>query len=88
MRIGIKSHVRTAVNHDGGVLLDLQQGKYFSLNGVGVEIWKKLQDGISLPELEQHLQDTYSAPPDRIRQDLQTFIQRLDGLGVVDVTTV
>ncbi len=86
MRVGIKGHVRTAVNGDGGVLLDLEQGKYFSLNGIGAEIWKKLQEEVSLPELEQHLRTTYSAPPERIRQDLQTFIQRLQALGVIDVS--
>ncbi|HWM93400.1 MAG TPA: PqqD family protein [Thermoanaerobaculia bacterium] len=86
MRVEIREKVRSTANEDGGVLLDLEQGKYFSLNGMGAEIWKKLQAGATLSDIQDHLQATYAAPPERIRQDLQRFVQRLQEMGVVVVS--
>lgn len=86
MRVEIREWVRSTAHEDGGVLLDLEQGKYFSLNGVGAEIWKKLQAGAALSDIQDHLQALYAAPPDRIRQDLHRFVQRLQELGVVVVS--
>jgi len=86
VRVEIREHVRATAHEDGGILLDLEQGKYFSLNGVGAEIWKKLQAGASLSDIHHHLQATYSAPSERIRQDLQRFVQRLQEMGVVVVS--
>lgn len=86
MRVEIRERVRSTAREDGGVLLDLEQGKYFSLNGVGAEIWRKLQAGAALSDIEDHLQATYAAPPERIRQDLVRFVRRLQEMGVVVVS--
>jgi len=86
VRVEIREQVRSTAHEDGGVLLDLEQGKYFSLNGLGAEIWKKLEAGAALSDIQDHLQSTYAAPPDRIRQDLHRFVQRLQEMGVVVVS--
>jgi hypothetical protein len=41
----ISPHVRSLINaKDGGVLLNIQEGKCFSLNAVGAEIWKAVEE--------------------------------------------
>jgi hypothetical protein len=86
VRVEIRESVRSTAHEDGGILLDLEQGKYFSLNGVGAEIWKKLQTGAALSDIQDYLQATFAAPPERLRQDLHRFVQRLQEMGVVVVS--
>lgn len=80
----IHPHVQSVIDPDGAVLLDLNRGKYFSLNVVAVEIWKRLEAGAGLPEIEAHLRDTYDVPAGRLRQDLQAFIEHLMSQNLIE----
>jgi len=41
------------------VILDPAQGNYYSLDGVGAEVWRLLQEPRTLPELEQAIMARY-----------------------------
>jgi hypothetical protein len=70
---------------DGAVILDLQQGRYYSLNGVGAEIWSQIESGRSLPEIETHIKDSFGATDDVVRTDVAAFLDDLLRKKLVDV---
>ena len=77
MSIRIQNHVHAVTDPDGAVLLDVKNGKYFSLNGVGADIWEGLQGGLSVPEIEARIEREYGAPPERVKADVAAFLGRL-----------
>lgn len=83
--IQVLGHVRSVMDPDGAVLLDLRQGRYYSLNGVGAEIWSQIESGRSVPEIESHLEGTFGAPRDTVRADVAAFLDDLSRKKLVDV---
>lgn len=73
----IADHVKSVIDADGAVLLDIRQGKYFSLNGIAVEIWRQLTLGRTVAEIEVHLAGLYDAPEAVLQQDARTFLDQL-----------
>jgi hypothetical protein len=83
-RIAIPAHVRSVIDPDGAVLLDLRGGKYFSLNGVGSLIWTALESGASTPEIEASLNALPGAVPDQVRAELDAFLAHLRQSNLVE----
>lgn len=79
----IQDHVRCMIDTDGAVLLDLKAGKYYSLNSIGARIWGKLQEGLSLSQILDHLAKTYPVEPERLQGDLSAFVRGLEEKGLV-----
>jgi hypothetical protein len=83
--VRIREHVRSVIDQDGAVLLDLKHGKYFGLSPVGAEIWLKLETGLTLPEIEAHLCRTYDAPAETLRRDLTVFVEHLRQAQLIEL---
>ncbi|HEX8692968.1 MAG TPA: PqqD family protein [Longimicrobium sp.] len=81
----IPGHVRSVIDPDGAVVLDLRKGKYYSLNGVGTAIWQQLEAGRTLAEIAAHLCERYGAPGDEVRRDVADFVDTLQRRALVDV---
>jgi hypothetical protein len=81
----IPAHVRSVIDDDGAVLLDVNRGTYFSLNAVGVEIWKCLEAGMTLDQIGHALASEFEAPSDVVAGDLQAFAHLLSEKSLVDV---
>jgi hypothetical protein len=73
----VPGHVKSVIDGDGAVVLDIRQGKYFSLNGIGADIWRYLEAGEALTEIELRLARTYDAPEETLRRDLAEFVEQL-----------
>jgi Coenzyme PQQ synthesis protein D (PqqD) len=77
-------HVQAVVDEEGAVLLDLKRGRYFAMNGVAAEIWNGLQAGRTAAEIEAELLRSHAgADPATVRADVDTFVARLAGEGLV-----
>ena len=80
---GVRS---TPGDEDGSVLINLQSGKVFSLNGVGAKIWTMLQSGASFDGVLDALSREYNLPSTELRNDLDGFIQELARKDLLKVT--
>src|SRR4051812_12469129 len=67
------------------VMLDLQTGSYFGLNGVGSRAWGVLATGASLREVNGVLADEYEAPVATIEHELLRFAGELCDRGLCRV---
>jgi len=69
------------------VILDPEAGKYFNLNAVGAEIWRRLQQATTPARLIADLVAHYQGPEDAIRQDTLELLHHLADKGLLTVAT-
>lgn len=77
-------HVTSAEVQGEAVLLDLQQGKYYSLNHTGAAVWELLSQPRTWTELYEALFDRFEVEPETLRSDLSTLLDDLRRHGLVD----
>jgi hypothetical protein len=59
------------------VMMSIEHGKYFGLDDVGSEIWKRLENEISFGKLCDDLAKDYDVDLATITRDVSTFIESL-----------
>lgn len=80
----VEPHVRSMIDEDGAVLLDLKGGKYFSLNGVAASIWSRAERQLDETEIVDELLSLYDGvSPDRLRADMASLATGLEAKGLV-----
>lgn len=67
------------------VILNLESGIYFGLNGVGTRIWALIQEHRSLGRVFQVMQEEYEVAPAVLEADLLELVDALRQKGLVSV---
>jgi len=67
------------------VMLDMQRGMYFGLNGVGTRAWTVFAAGGSLRDAKDALLAEYDAPPSVVQPELLRFAAELCEHGLCHV---
>ncbi len=65
------------------VLLNLENGHYYSLNPVGSDFWKQITEDNSLSRCIKLLMSKYDVEQDQLETDLQALIQQLKTAGIL-----
>jgi len=65
------------------VMMDMDQGKYFSLNPVATRIWDLLELPLTIDELCGHLMEEYEVDAEQCRSEVTEVINEMVKLGVV-----
>lgn len=68
---------------DGAIALNLQTGKYYSMNSVGRRMWTLLAEENSLKEVRNVIVSEYDASPERVDEDLKELIAGLETAGLL-----
>jgi hypothetical protein len=76
--------VHSVIDADGAVLLDLRQGKYYSLNELGVDIWRGIEARRTHDEILHSLHDRLAVPPEVLVRDVDAFLATLRRLQLVE----
>jgi len=63
---------------DEAVILNMNNEKYYSLNGVGYRMWQVLTTTSTVEEALAELCHEYDVPEDVLRRDLDSFVQNLN----------
>jgi predicted acyltransferase (DUF342 family) len=72
-----KPHLRSIVNEDGAVILDIPRNLMVTLNSAGGYIWNKLQQGESAEQIVRELSAESNADPLIVEQDVHAFLELL-----------
>jgi hypothetical protein len=67
------------------VILNLETGKYYGLEGVGVRMWSLLADHRQLRPVYQALLDEYDVSEELLLKDLLRLVNDLVSQGLVQV---
>jgi|SRR5580698_3709823 hypothetical protein len=75
--------VRETTSEDGAVLLDIEQGICFSLNPVGLRIWKLLKKRCTIDQIADALGQEFSVPRSQLFSDASEFIAALEAKRLI-----
>ena len=85
MRISVPDDVIFETVDGQVVLLSLEGGSYYKLNGSGSRIWTLIRELGDPDKVEQALVDEFDGEPEQIRRDVSTLIDDLKSHGLVVV---
>lgn len=69
--------------HDELVMMDIEKGKYFSLNPVATRIWDLLEKPLAEDELCELLMDEYDVEPLQCRTEVTELLSEMSKLGLI-----
>jgi len=69
--------------HDELVMMDIEQGKYFSLNPVATRIWDLMENTATAEELCVQLTDEYDVDSLLCRAEVSALLEDMVRLGLV-----
>ena len=69
--------------HDELVMMDMEQGKYFSLNPVATRIWDLLEKEMTPDELCAVLTEEYDVEPGQCMEEVTELLEEMEKLGLV-----
>lgn len=76
-----------AVDLYGEVLMmSIERGTYFTLNGVASDIWRRLDARCSFAELIDQLTAEYDVSRETIAEDVRAWLNRMTAEGVVSLS--
>ena len=83
--VTIPPHIRSTIDADGGVVLDLERGAYLSLNKIGGRIWARLANGARPDAIAAELAASCNVQESRVRDDVARFLGELQEKGLVRI---
>ena len=73
----IAHKIRSIVDHDGAVILDIKRDKFFSMNPVGAYIWSRLLNGEGLIQIAAALAKETGTDVAVVTADVNDFVADL-----------
>lgn len=86
LKVEASPHALITELDDGAVLLNLETESYFSLNGVGTDMWHQLTTQATVQAAFEALLAQYEVDPTRLESDLHAFINDLKAAELVVVS--
>jgi hypothetical protein len=71
------AHLRSIVDHDGAVILDINRDQFFSMNPVGSYIWERLLKGEGLDQIARELAEETGTDISIVMADVNDFVADL-----------
>jgi hypothetical protein len=82
--VASKNQVSCDLNEEV-VLLEMQEGIYYSLSPVAARIWSLIQEPKTLNAIQEALLQEYDVTPDRCEQDLLALLKELRKYNLVEI---
>ena len=65
------------------IVLSLDSGTYFGLNGTGTRVWRLIEDGMSHSQIVARISEEFEHPIDEVRTDVDELLAMLQSKGLV-----
>ena len=82
-RLSIPTQVMSRLVGEETVLLDLQSGMYFGLDGVGKHIWESIGEGLTVGETSKVIMSEFEVDEATARSDVFEFVSDLVERGLL-----
>lgn len=66
------------------VILDIEKGIYYGLDGVGADLWARLQSPSRLADLVDHVVNQYDVDRPTAESDIATLLREMFALGLLE----
>ena len=64
-------------------MMDLEKGKYFSLNGVGSRIWTLVEEPVQVGKVVDSLLEEYDISRDECEKNVLEFLDKLESEQII-----
>ncbi len=81
----VKDQLGTEVDGEA-VLMNIDTGKYYGLDGIGTDIWKRLEAPVTIADLCADLTEAYEGDSVEIEQDVLFLLARLQEAELITVS--
>jgi len=75
--VTIAPHIRSIVDHDGAVILDIPRDAMTTLDCTGAYVWSRLQNGMRVDAIVRELARDTGADESTVAKDIDEFMQKL-----------
>ena len=77
--------IYTSCIDDEVVMLNIDLGKYFGMNTIASDIWKKIKDPLLVKTLTESLSSEYNVTPMECQSDVMSFLEKLAENGLIEI---
>ena len=67
------------------VMLNVEKGKYYGMNPVATDIWKRLETAMTIKSLLDVLANSYDISLEQCENDVMPFIKQLIDNGLIEI---
>jgi PqqD family protein of HPr-rel-A system len=67
------------------VMFDTESGKYYGLNNIATNVWKRLEDPVSVEELCRSLAEEFDVTQQQCHEDMLEFLPELVERDLIEV---
>jgi hypothetical protein len=86
--VTVTSNVRSIVDHDGAVILDIPRNAMITLDATGAYVWERLQRGLQIDAIVAELVRDTGADEVMIARDVDAFMDQLKSRHLVTTVDV
>jgi hypothetical protein len=79
----LRPNLRSFVDHDGAVILDIERDTMLTLNSTGGLIWNKLQQGMLIDQIILEVADETRTDLAIVERDIHEFLAELKSRHLV-----
>jgi hypothetical protein len=73
----LRPTLRSVVDHDGAVILDVERDSMLTINSTGSYVWERLQQSRQIGEIVRELASETGADPETVDRDVHAFFDEL-----------
>jgi hypothetical protein len=84
--IRVAPHVRSIVDHDGAVILDIPRNSMTTLDSAGAYIWERLQRGLQVDSIIAELAHDTGTDESIVAKDVEEFMEQLKSKHLVSLS--
>jgi hypothetical protein len=81
--ITVTPNLRSIVDHDGAVILDISRNSMTALDTIGAYVWDRLGKGLSVDAIVAELARDTGADKDMVAKDVDEFMEQLKSRHLV-----
>jgi hypothetical protein len=83
--ITVAPHIRSIVDHDGAVILDIPRNAMTTLDSTGAYVWERLQRGLQIDAIVTELAHDTGADESVVAKDVEEFVEQLKSKYLVNL---
>jgi hypothetical protein len=87
MRVELGDDVTWCDLQNDVVILNVDTGVYFGLEGAGGQMWRELVEHRSLEKAFEALKKQFDVKPDELKRDLEALVRQLAEKGLVSLAS-
>ncbi|RQG90975.1 PqqD family protein [Natrarchaeobius chitinivorans] len=82
--VATDDHLATTIDGEA-VILHLESGQYYGLNGVASSLWDSLQQPRTVAQLREYVSDEYDVSPEECTGDIDSILADFSEAGLVEI---